>query len=779
MLHVSGCVASAVINIFKSGKIAKNEAKQREVLSAACAAGISVAFGAPIGGVLFSLEELSSFFPIRTLWLSFLCAFVAGIFLKVLIRSPTSNSIMFDVKFDREWHFFELVFFAGLGVLGGLLGALLIRMNLQIQAFRRKSRSKTWIGRHPIIEVAMIAVVTSAISYFNVFMRVDQTELLTILFRECQDDVDSYFQLCDQSATARIVFLLVMAFFLKLFATIVTFGVKIPSGIFIPSMVLGACLGRVMGIIVEAVSRAAVQNGDTVFFKTCTADTPCVTPGTYALLGAMGTLAGVTRMTLSLTVIMFELTGKLSYVVPCMLTIVIAKVVGEALVHESLADGAIRLANLPYLDQKTELSDWTQGGDFDRFFIMGRKGSVQSVRHLLAIASSKSSIHAGMNIATVPEESPRTPLSGTPYGGSNIKPVRYSTESFSMRSSMSTDIQLPLELDQFAMTAFSCMTPIEEVVCFTKTGMTIGSMIRCLQNTSLQGYPIVRSQTDKRLVGFVERRDVIYGLEKMLPGPRWRKYASSVAGDVYYFPSVMESLSSTSVAGANSTAHAGITSNMMSRDSSDYYQSASEDLRNEFWWDSIRITFNDSNHRSLHHQGSRMSLRRQSSSVINMQMDPSPVSPQQPLQDVTIRVQETSNTSPSTEEEAQERAKALKSVIDLGRYMDKSPLSVHPKVPIDSVMDIFKKMGPRYVLVTYYGQLVGIITKKDVLTFLYSLEDKKAGKLDKGPSLLSSSSGNKRASRNRTRPRRGASSRRAGGTRAENSNSIELSILRH
>ena len=40
----------------------------------------------------------------------------------------------------------------------------------------------------------------------------------------------------------------------------------------------------------------------------------CVNPGLYAMVGAAATLSGVTRMTVSLVVIMYELTGGLLYI---------------------------------------------------------------------------------------------------------------------------------------------------------------------------------------------------------------------------------------------------------------------------------------------------------------------------------------------------------------------------------------------------------------------------------------------------------------------------------
>jgi chloride channel 3/4/5 len=50
--------------------------------------------------------------------------------------------------------------------------------------------------------------------------------------------------------------------------------------------------------------------------------------------------------------------------------------------------------------------------------------------------------------------------------------------------------------------------------------------------------------------------------------------------------------------------------------------------------------------------------------------------------------------------------------------MDKTPLSVQLKVPVEIVIDLFTKMGPRYIIVKENGKLCGIITKKDILNYI-------------------------------------------------------------
>ena len=96
---------------------------------------------------------------------------------------------------------------------------------------------------------------------------------------------------------------------------IISYGCKVPAGIFVPSMAVGASFGRMVGILVQALHDAYPSSQ---FFAACDPDVPCITPGTYAFLGAGAALSGIMHITVTVVVIMFELTGALTYILPTM-----------------------------------------------------------------------------------------------------------------------------------------------------------------------------------------------------------------------------------------------------------------------------------------------------------------------------------------------------------------------------------------------------------------------------------------------------------------------------
>ncbi len=98
---------------------------------------------------------------------------------------------MFQVKYDRSWHFFECVFYLVIGIFGGLYGAFVMKWNLRVQAFRRR-----YLKQYPIVETVILAVFTAFICYPNKFLRIDMTESMEILFLECEGDHD-YDSLCE------------------------------------------------------------------------------------------------------------------------------------------------------------------------------------------------------------------------------------------------------------------------------------------------------------------------------------------------------------------------------------------------------------------------------------------------------------------------------------------------------------------------------------------------------------------------------------------------------
>ncbi|KAK0460988.1 chloride channel [Desarmillaria tabescens] len=391
-VHIASCIGN-IVSRFHS-KYENNEAKRREILSAACAAGVAVAFGAPIGGTLFSLEEVSYFFPPKSF--SFFCAMIAAITLKMLDPFGTGKLVLFQVTYDRDWHAYELFPFVLLGVFGGIYGAYFSKLNYR---WSRHVRNGTWLKTHPIAEVLLVTLLTTVLCFLNPYTHMGGTELVYNLFAECRTGSgNSHEGLCviDPGSFKHIwpvIRAIAVALVIRGALTIITFGIKVPAGIFIPSLGVGACAGRILGIFMQWLQ---MTYPDAPIFKPCKGDLDCIIPGLYAMVGAAASLSGVTRTTVSLAVIMFELTDTLTYVVPVMLAVLVAKGVADALEPKGIYD------LIGYLWGKLTIGDVT---DSDVEVIrLDRPNTVESLRDQLQTLLSSGNDDGGFPILRTDNE---------------------------------------------------------------------------------------------------------------------------------------------------------------------------------------------------------------------------------------------------------------------------------------------------------------------------------------------------------------------------------------
>ncbi|KAE8376910.1 voltage-gated chloride channel [Aspergillus bertholletiae] len=519
-VHFAVCAGNVISRLFSKYK--RSASKTREVLTATAAAGVAVAFGSPIGGVLFSLEEMASYFPLKTLWRSYFCALVATGVLAAMNPFRTGQLVMFQVQYDRTWHFFELIFFIFLGVFGGLYGAFVIKWNLRVQAFRKK-----YLSQHAVTESVILAAITAVLCYPNMFLKINMTEMMEILFRECEGGHD-YHGLCESKNRWPLVGSLAIATILRIFLVIISYGCKVPAGIFVPSMAIGASFGRLVGVLVQALYE---RFPDSAFFAACEPDVPCITPGTYAFLGAGAALSGIMHLTISVTVIMFELTGALTYILPTMIVVGVTKAVSSRFGNGGIADRMIWSNGFPFLDNKED--------------------------HVFNV-----------------------PVSHAMTAG----PVTLPASDF----------------------------PVREAE-------------HLLNDNKFQGFPIVDNRTKKTLVGYIGRTELRYAIDRA----RAEGILSPNARCVF-----------TKEAAAASVAR---------RASSSPHHLAPDTF------DAIQ-----------HHVGS--------------------------------------------------------SFVDFSRYADHTPLTVHPRLPLETVIEIFKKIGPRVILVEHRGRLTGLVTVKDCLKYQFKVE---------------------------------------------------------
>ncbi|XP_029580338.1 chloride transport protein 6 [Salmo trutta] len=392
MIH-SGAIVGAGLPQFQSITFKKinfdfpyfrSDRDKRDFVSAGAAAGVAAAFGAPIGGTLFSLEEGSSFWNQALTWKVLFCSMSATFTLNFFRSGINYNKwgsfqlpgLLNFGEFkcsdgDKKCHLWtavDLAFFVLMGVAGGLLGAFFNCINKRLAKYRmRHVHPKAKFVR--VLESLLVAMVTTVVIFVasmtlgecrdlaSSITNNNTTALVSLNEDVINSTIRQFFcpnktyndmatlffnpqevaihQLFHQDGTFSPVTLIVF-FVLYFLLACWTYGVSVPSGLFVPSLLCGAAFGRLVANLLK------INLGMDIY------------SGTFALIGAAAFLGGVVRMTISLTVILIESTNEITYGLPIMITLMVAKWTGDFF-NKGIYDIHIHLRGVPLLEWETEV----------------------------------------------------------------------------------------------------------------------------------------------------------------------------------------------------------------------------------------------------------------------------------------------------------------------------------------------------------------------------------------------------------------------------------------
>ena len=261
-----------------------NHKERRDFVACGTAAGVAAAYGAPNAGMLFAMEEGASYWTLKLTWRCFFCAAVTSLVGFLMVSGLPSDWVAEFYYCDpfpatrSLYHYRDLGIFALMGVAGGLIGATFNQLNRWMTQLRlrhvttpqRKMAELLAISglmallsfcvpfagrckRHPPLDPATeIFTYTSTLRQFTCGDRHTYNELASLYFNSWDDALRILFHLPMhiEPGSGEPVFSTgaLLGFFVPYFVlAFMTFGASVPSGLFIPSLLSGAALGRIVG----------------------------------------------------------------------------------------------------------------------------------------------------------------------------------------------------------------------------------------------------------------------------------------------------------------------------------------------------------------------------------------------------------------------------------------------------------------------------------------------------------------------------------------------------
>uniref|UniRef100_A0A0K0ERP0 Chloride channel protein n=1 Tax=Strongyloides stercoralis TaxID=6248 RepID=A0A0K0ERP0_STRER len=348
------------------------EGRKIEILSSGCAVGIACTFSAPAGAVLYGIESTHKYFAVKNYWRAFFattCSALVFRFANAAIIPPHiagTITAYYQTYFPNEVFLVEeLPVFALIGAISGVFGALFVYINRQICVFKMKNKiyKKIFGDSNNIKFTVFMAIVVGLVTYPEGFGSLIAGKLsfretladfisnctMTVSYngtdRGCNMDIinrwstsDYYTRQEDLYETNPSVLQTLLGYLvINYFLVAICITLAIPAGIFVPSFVIGACGGRIIGEMMALLFPEGIRGPSA----------PQIYPGLYAVVGAAAYTGSVTH-SLSIAVIVCETTGQLSPLLPVLIALMVGNAISSFL-QPSIYESIIIIKKYPHL----------------------------------------------------------------------------------------------------------------------------------------------------------------------------------------------------------------------------------------------------------------------------------------------------------------------------------------------------------------------------------------------------------------------------------------------
>ncbi|XP_031142756.1 chloride channel K [Sander lucioperca] len=356
-VHLSTMVGAYLSNLCNLIQANEKEKTAGEMLVVAAAVGVASCFGAPITGVLFSVELMCSHFTVRhycPCFFSAACGALTFRLFSVWSGDTETTQALFKTNFPNALPFYplEILLFAFLGLLCGAVCCCYLFCHRWILQFTKTNpifikMLTTEKGLYSGMVAFFLACLTFPHSVGQYMVsQYTMKQLLTSLLDNRQWSSQSHNAsvqlgsepLLEWSSSGSPFYLSLVVFLLmKMWMLVLACTLPLPAGYVMPVFIYGAALGRLLG---EGV--AGLTSGHQW------ASINPVNPGGYALAGAAAFCGAVTH-TLSPALMAIELTGQFSHAVPILLATLLANAVSRSGDRPSFYDAISISKRLPHL----------------------------------------------------------------------------------------------------------------------------------------------------------------------------------------------------------------------------------------------------------------------------------------------------------------------------------------------------------------------------------------------------------------------------------------------